>query len=101
MTLERPRACAASMQSLDAKLDYTVGFFDGMEVGNKFSYWGIPNYEKSACSRQANDSIGSMTRSSLPTSQMGKLWTVLTNSSPTTAIAGSEFTTLFGSLRMA
>jgi hypothetical protein len=28
------------MQSLDAKLNYTVGFFDGMELGNKFSYWG-------------------------------------------------------------
>jgi len=29
-------------QSSLAKLNYMVGFFDGMELGSKFSYWDLP-----------------------------------------------------------
>jgi hypothetical protein len=28
-------------QTADIKLDYIVGFFDGMELGYDFSYWGM------------------------------------------------------------
>lgn len=28
------------------KINYMVGFFDGMELGNKFSYWGILDKNK-------------------------------------------------------
>src|SRR6266404_997982 len=28
------------------KLEYTTGFFDGIELGHKFSYWGVIENQK-------------------------------------------------------
>jgi hypothetical protein len=30
----------------NSKYDYIVGFFDGMDLGNLFSYWGISDIDK-------------------------------------------------------
>lgn len=32
-------------QTSDAKLNYAVGFFDGMDLGYRFSFWGIDNFQ--------------------------------------------------------
>jgi hypothetical protein len=36
------------------KLNYMVGFFDGMELGHKFSYWELADTKKTACMLEAS-----------------------------------------------
>jgi len=44
-----------------AKLWYVAGFFDGMDLGNNFSYWGIAEQKsKSNCSGQAVESFSAL-----------------------------------------
>jgi hypothetical protein len=46
-------------QSTDFKLSYVVGFLDGMELGNDFSYWDLlisSDIKKKQCSSYAVDS---------------------------------------------
>jgi len=37
-------------QDVISKLNYMTGFFDGMELGNKFSYWDTVKEKNSSCS---------------------------------------------------
>lgn len=42
------------------KYDYTIGFFDGMQLGHKFSYWAFShNAKKYDCLTDAADSFAS------------------------------------------
>jgi len=43
-----------------AKLTYMTGFFDGMDLGNNFSYWGIPDYKTNRTGQPTIDSYKTM-----------------------------------------
>lgn len=38
------------------KLRYLIGFFDGMDLGNDFSYWGMSKSSSSNCIEEINES---------------------------------------------
>jgi hypothetical protein len=43
-------------QSQAGKVNYMVGFFDGMQLGNEFSYWGFDKNTQEACTVHTIDS---------------------------------------------
>ena len=45
-----------NQQDRPARFSYMIGFFDGMTLGQRFSYWDLPENNKDACLGKVLDS---------------------------------------------
>jgi hypothetical protein len=56
-----------------SKLNYVTGFFDGMDLGNRFSYWGLEDDPKSVTAAKVIGSYSSYSKKYLSEVTNGQL----------------------------